>query len=49
MDGGYLGTKYIFIIAFSAQSCYYYVMAHLARVIVPGVPHHVIQRGNRLK
>jgi len=43
----YLGTPYIFIIAFSALSCYYYVMARLARVIVPGVPHHVTQRGNR--
>ena len=42
-----LGTPYIFIIAFSAPSSYYYVMARLARVIVPGVPHQVTQRGNR--
>jgi putative transposase len=22
-------------------------MAHLARIVIPGVPHHVTQRGNR--
>jgi putative transposase len=27
--------------------CYYRLMARLARVVVPGVPHHVTQRGNR--
>ena len=37
----YLGTPYIFIIAFSAPSCYYDVMARLARVIVAnrGTPY----------
>ncbi len=27
--------------------CWIYGMARLARVVVPGMPHHVTQRGNR--
>ena len=41
-----IGTPYIFFVAFSEVN-YYDVMARLARVVVPGVPHHVTQRGNR--
>ena len=29
------------------QLCYRPYMARLARVVVPGLPHHVTQRGNR--
>jgi hypothetical protein len=27
--------------------CYFVVMPRLARIVVPGLPHHVTQRGNR--
>ncbi len=27
--------------------CYDQAMVRLARVVIPGVPHHVTQRGNR--
>jgi hypothetical protein len=45
--GGNLGTPYIFIVAIMARRDYRRGMARLARVVVPGVPHHVTQRGNR--
>ena len=27
--------------------CYDQAMARLARVVIPGMPHHITQRGNR--
>lgn len=41
------GHHTYFFIAILAMRYYYEVMARLARVVVPGVPHHITQRGNR--
>ena len=30
-----------------AKGIYYFLMAGIARVVVPGLPHHITQRGNR--
>ena len=43
---GVLGTVYI-IIDKMASCIILALMARLARVVIPGVPHHVTQRGNR--
>jgi hypothetical protein len=32
---------------YSPALCYRPCMARLARIVVPGLPHHVTQRGNR--
>ncbi len=45
-----MGTPFPFPsrhVPFVFLSCYVSPMARLARVIVPGLPHHVTQRGNR--
>lgn len=41
-----LGTAYL-IVAPIPLSEYRHAMARIARVIAPGIPHHVAQRGNR--
>ena len=40
------GTQYL-IIDNAAIGIYYFPMARIARVVVPGLPHHITQRGNR--
>ncbi len=40
------GTPYL-IIDNAAMGIYYFPMARIARVVVPGLPHHIMQRGNR--
>ena len=35
------------MIPISLSGCYCFWMARLARVVIPGLPHHVTQRGNR--
>ena len=40
------GTPYT-IVDSRSRVCYPSVMARLARVIAPGLPHHITQRGNR--
>ncbi|HEX4810069.1 MAG TPA: hypothetical protein VH325_14115, partial [Bryobacteraceae bacterium] len=40
---GYLVTAYIFTGVRGSFAC----MTRLARMVVPGLPHHVTQRGNR--
>jgi REP element-mobilizing transposase RayT len=37
----------IFLFSFCSSESTMAAMAHLARVVVPGLPHHVTQRGNR--
>jgi hypothetical protein len=32
---------------YSPVQCYRLCMARLARIVIPGLPHHVTQRGNR--
>jgi hypothetical protein len=39
-------TIHIYVVC-GAATHYHGSMARLARVVVPGVPHHVTQRGNR--
>lgn len=41
-----LGTPYL-IIDFPLVPLYSFPMARLARVVVPDIPHHITQRGNR--
>ena len=43
---GVPGTPYT-IVDSSSRDRYALVMARLARVIAPGLPHHITQRGNR--
>ena len=41
-----MGTVYIFL-DIDYFNFYFYAMARIARVVVPEVPHHITQRGNR--
>jgi len=41
-----LGTQYL-IIAFGVHLGYAGRMARMARIVAPGLPHHITQRGNR--
>jgi putative transposase len=40
------GTPYLIIDNAAMEICYF-SMARIGRVIVPGLPHHITQRGNR--
>lgn len=38
---------FYFVLATIHIACHIHVMARTARIVVPGVPHHITQRGNR--
>jgi putative transposase len=42
-----IGILSPYFISFHATICQHAFMVRLARVVVPGIPHHVTQRGNR--
>jgi len=42
-----VGTPYLFPLTGGQEYCTLPIMARIARVVAPGFPHHVTQRGNR--
>ena len=44
---GYRGTQYLFILDSVTHKRQVLLMPRLARIVVPWMPHHVTQRGNR--
>ena len=41
------GTVYIIPVDFPFVAVMLSLMARLSRIVIPGMPHHVTQRGNR--